>query len=112
MSRAERVVRGFRRTLKSGKPAVLTKGVKRFPPPGQQFMDVTLVPDVEKNAVLRGGKDPVQGDGQFDHAEVGRKMSAVAGNDAQNLVPHFRSERIQLSRVKALDVVGGMNGFE
>ena len=39
-------------------------------------MNVALVADVEEDFVFGGAEDPVQGEGQLHHAEVGPQVAA------------------------------------
>ena len=45
--------------------------------PGEELVRVALVPDVPDHGVAGRIEDPVDGEGQLDHAEVGREMPAV-----------------------------------
>ena len=43
----------------------------------QQLVDITLVADIPDEFVVRGGEDGMEGEGQFDDAQVRADMAAV-----------------------------------
>ena len=73
---------------------------------GEQLVDVGLVPGVQQDPVLRGVEDPVQRDGQLDHAEVGAEVSAGLGHRVdeegtdlpRQLLELLRAEPVQIAR--------------
>ena len=76
MADAERVVRALAALGKAGNAAVHAQAVHAGAPAGEHLVRVALVADVPDQPVLRRVEDGVQGDGQFDGAEVGRQVAA------------------------------------
>ncbi|CAM5456367.1 hypothetical protein SVIOM342S_06626 [Streptomyces violaceorubidus] len=56
---------------------------------GQQLVYVALVAGVPQDAVVRRLEDPVQGDGEFHHAEVGSEVTAGAGDRVHQEVTYL-----------------------
>ncbi len=50
--------------------AFLPQGKKLLLASGEQFVGIGLMAHIPNNAIFRGGKFTVQGDCQFDHAEI------------------------------------------
>ena len=74
-------------------------------------MHVTLVGDVENEAILWGVEYAVEGDGQFNNAEVGAQMSAdrawiFLGKNANQFVADFLSELGKVVLRERFDVCG------
>jgi hypothetical protein len=63
---------------------------------GEEFVDVGLVSSVEDNAVTRGIKDPVHGDGEFNDAEVRAEVAPGLGDVADQEFPDLRCQLVQL----------------
>ena len=57
------------------------------PPPGEQFVHISLVAGVPHDRVARGLKDPVQRDGQLHDAEVGPEMPPGARHRLDQQLP-------------------------
>ncbi len=74
--------------------------------PGEQLVDVGLVPRVPQDAVLGRVEDAVQGDRELDHAEVGAEVAAGLGDGVDQegadlvgqLIELLRSEPVQIAR--------------
>lgn len=56
-------------------PLVLTYRRKAVEPPGQNFVNIALVADIENELVLGRTENPVQCNRQFDYSEVGAQMA-------------------------------------
>ena len=67
-------------------------------------MDVGLVAGVEEDLVLRGVEDPVQGDGQLDHAEVGAEVAAGLGDRVDEEGPDLPGQLVQLLRAEPVQI--------
>ena len=74
----ESVVYALVRLGKAGDASELPQRTELLTPPGEQLMDVTLMPHVENEPVARRVEHAMDGDRQLDCAEVGRKVSAGA----------------------------------
>ena len=92
--------------------AVLTDGVEAFAPAGEHFLDVALVADVEEEFVLGGMEGAVEGDGQFDHAEVGSEMAAGFGDGADEFIADFLGEEREVFLGDGADVGGAVDAGE
>ena len=57
-------------------PLILAHGVEAVAAAGEELVDVALVADIEDEFVLRRLEDAVQGDGQFDDAEIRPEVAA------------------------------------
>ena len=67
-------------------------------------MDVGLVADVEQDRLGRRVEDPVQRDGQLDHAEVGAEVAAGAGDGLHQQVADLGGEGGELRLVEGAQV--------
>ena len=76
MARTIAVVLALAAQKKAVKSLVLTDRRKAVEPPGQKFVDIALVADIENEPVLGRIEDAVQGNRQFDDPEVGTQMTA------------------------------------
>ncbi|CAM5529107.1 hypothetical protein STENM223S_01087 [Streptomyces tendae] len=73
---------------------------------GEQLVHVGLVAGVPEHLVLRRVEDPVQGEGEFHHAEVGAEVAAGLGHGLDEegtdllgqLVQLFQAEPVQIAR--------------
>ena len=60
----------------SGESVTLTQRVEEVAAPGEDLVDVGLVPGVEDDRVGRRVEDPVQGNGELHDPQVGTQVSA------------------------------------
>ena len=90
--RAVAIVLAFRPQGKAVQTIRRANGVKPVLAPGQQFMDVTLMAHVPDKLVVRRGKDAVQRDGQFDHAQIRAEVAAVLGQFGDQFVADLRRQ--------------------
>ena len=81
-------------------------------PTGQQLVRVTLVPDVEEQPVVAEIEDEMQGDGQLDHAEVGREVAPGAADLFADRVADLLGELRELVDVEPLEVGRAVQGRE
>ena len=65
---------GFR---EAGHAAAGAKAIEHSEPAGQEFMGVALVADVKEQPIVSEIEDVVHRDGQFDHAQIRREVSAA-----------------------------------
>ncbi len=113
VTRTEGVVRAFRAVHETAQAAVIAKFVEvGAVAPREEFMYVGLMGDIEDEAILGGVKNAVQGDGEFNDAEVGAHVSAVAGGCANDALADFPGEMLALLQAQVLEVCGGMNLFK
>ena len=59
---------------------------------GQNLVNVTLMPNIPNEFVHRRLKNMVQGNGQLDDAQAGRKMPANAGDHFDKIVADFATK--------------------
>ena len=71
MARTVAVVLALATKKKAVEPLVLTDRRKAVESSGQKLVDITLVADIENELVLGRIENPVQGNREFDHTEVG-----------------------------------------
>ena len=113
VTRTEGVVRAFRAVHETAQAAVIAKFVEvGAVAPREEFMYVGLMGDIEDEAILGGVKNAVQGDGEFNDAEVGAHVSAVAGGCANDALADFPGEMLALLQAQVLEVCGRMNLFK
>ena len=68
-------------------------------PPGHQLVHVPLVAGVPDDAVPRGVKDPVEGQGQLDHPQVGPEVPPSSGHRGHQEPPDLGRQVVQLGVV-------------
>jgi hypothetical protein len=74
------VVGRLRSLHESGETIMLTDRVEKRSSPRQQFVNVGLVRDVEKDFVFRRVKDTVKSNRQFDDPQIRSQVSPIFGN--------------------------------
>ncbi len=111
MPRAERVGLAFACVGKAAYAAALPQGFKFFPPPGQNFVHVGLMPHVP-NYFVPLAVNVMQRDGQFHNPQVARQMPAVTQNDVNKQLPDFLAELRQLVYGKFFQIVRAIYFFK
>ena len=104
VSRAIAIVFAFRAQQKSVQPLVLPHRADAIETAGKHFVDVTLVADIENEAVPRSIENAMQRDGQFDHAEIGPKMASGLREDFDQLLANFLGKLRQILLADRFDV--------
>ena len=94
-----------------------TPGLTQFPEEvaaaaRQEFVDVTLMGDVEDELVFGRAERAVEGDGQFDDAEVGTDVTAVFRGHGDELGANFLSELRELRRGEGFDAFWAVDGVQ
>jgi hypothetical protein len=79
---------------------------------GQHLVRIALVADVPDQAVFRRVEDGVQGDGQFDGAEVGRQVAAGLRDRVDQEGAQFGRQLRQLLAVQSAQVGRAVDGFK
>ena len=82
----------------AGQAVALPQGREPVLPAGQDLVHVALVPGVEDHRVARRLEDPVQREGQLDHAEVGPEVAAGLADVADQERADLRAQLRQLLR--------------
>ena len=106
VARAVAIVLAFGAQGETVQAAGGADGVKTVLAAGEQFVDVALMADVPDEFVVRRGEDVVEGDGQFDDAEVGAEVAAVFGQLGDQFVADFPGQLFQLIERQFFDVRG------
>ena len=104
MARAEAVVRAL---IGFGKPAQAVdtaQGVHPAAAAGQYLMHIALVADVKDQLVLRNVKNPVQGDGQFHHAQVGGEVAARMRNRLDQKRAYLAGELLEFVHAQVFEI--------
>ena len=81
--------------------------LQRFEPepaPGEQLVDVRLMPGVPQDDVTRGVEDPVQRQRQLDGAEIGAQMATGRGDRLDDEGPDLFGQDHQFFLAEVLDV--------
>ena len=93
-------------------PALLAQVVEVRAATRQHLVDVGLVAGVEDDGVVRRVEHPVQGQGQFDDAEVGTEMSAGRSDLVDQEFTNLECEVVQLRLRKVLQIGGSADLFK
>ena len=92
--------------------AVLTDGIDLLAATGEHFVHVGLMADVEEDFVLGRIEGAVQGDGQFDHAEVRSEVSAGFRDGPDEFVADFLREQRQVLLRHGAEIGRAVDPFE
>ena len=69
------IINGFAPSFEAARSVFLPEVLQT--PTAENLMGIALVANVEDQLVLGKVENPVEGDRRFDHAEVGREVSAI-----------------------------------
>src|SRR5205809_7290319 len=83
------IMLAFGSQKKTIQSAVLPHCGKAVETPGKYLVHVTLMTDVHNESVVPRVENPVQRDGQFDHAEIWTKMPAWVRTYSDQPIAHF-----------------------
>ena len=99
---------------KTGEPAELADARHAVFAAGQDLMDVDLMADIPDDFVFRGIEQAVEGDGEFDHAQIGGEMAAAADtvHGVDEEVADFIGELFELLVREPAEVSGAVNTIE
>ncbi len=95
----------------AGEPALLAERAEVLAA-GEELVHVGLVAGVEDDPVARGVEDPVDGQRQLDHAEVGTEVARVGRHRADHHVPDLGGQLVQLLRREVAEVARGADRVE
>ena len=112
VSRAVAIMLAFRAQREAVQAIGAADGVKSIFAAGQQLVDIDLMADVPDEFVLGRVEDVMQGDGQFDHAEIRTEMPAVFGQTGDHFLADLFGQFRQLVQRQLLDVGGTLYPFE
>ena len=114
MADGEQVVVGLGRFGEAGHPAPLAQLAQQAQPSGDELVRVALVADVEQQPVLLGPEveNVVQGEGEFDDAEVGCEVPAGLGDLVADGVPDVLRQGLELFDGELLEVGRSVDGLE
>ena len=88
----DHVVLGLGLVRISGQAAALAEQVEAGLPTGDDLVDVRLMPGIEQDAVFRGIEHPMQGEREFDHAEIRTEVSAGARHLGHEEIADLRGQ--------------------
>ena len=71
MTGTKGIVLGLTALAESRYTAELTDRAQRLRPAGEHFMNIALVRNIEQYLILRGIKDPVQGNAELNNSQIG-----------------------------------------
>src|SRR5262245_53834616 len=86
MSSAVAIMLPFGAHRKATQAACAADSGKTSFAPGEKFVDIAFVADIPDEFVFRRAEDIVQGDRQFDNAEVRPEVAAIFGEHGDQLV--------------------------
>ena len=87
---------------------MLANRVELVSPPRDQFVGIALVAGVPHDLVAWSLKDVMQGQRQFDNAEVSAEVAAKRGNDLDDPLADLPRDLRQLPPVEFPEVVGSV----
>jgi hypothetical protein len=95
----------------------LTEAIEFGIAAGEEFVGIALVADVEEQVVAPGSigagadvKNVVEGDGEFDDAEVWRKVPAGLGDLIADGLAHFGGQEGELIDGEFFEISGAGDG--
>jgi hypothetical protein len=74
----------------------LPQGRKLLSTPGQDLVDIALVPGVEDDRIARRVKDPVHRKRELDHSEVGSEVAAGLAHVLDQERTNLQTQLLQL----------------
>jgi hypothetical protein len=83
----------------------LAQRVKARLAAGQQFMHIRLVTNIKNQAVMRCIKHGLDGDRQFHHAQIGRKVSSGLADAIHKKLSDLLAEQLSLFFVQRQQVI-------
>ena len=107
--RRRRGRRAIRRDRGSRRRRPFCGGWRILGPAGEQLVRVALVAHIPQQAVVGKIEDDVQGQADFDGAEIGRQVPAVGPDGLHDEFAHFLGEGGELIERDFLEVGGGFN---
>ena len=87
----------------------LAEGVELVEPSGQQLVRVSLMAGVPDELVGRAVEQPVERDGQLDHAERAAQVAAGAGHGPDDRSAQLGAQLTQLDVAQLPEVAGAFN---
>ena len=108
----ERVVGALAALGEAAHAAVLPQRGEALATPGEELVDVGLVPDVEDDPVVRAVERAVNAERELDDAEVGRQVAAGLRDRGHEFVADLLGELRELGLSEALDVARRLYGVE
>ena len=112
MAHAEGVEGGFVPLGEGGQAAVLADAGHGFPPPREDFVGVGLVAHVPDDAILRGVKAVVQGEGELDYPQAGAEVAAALADAPGQEVAELFGQRRELFRAQAAQRLRAVDAIE
>ena len=112
VARAVAVVLALGAQHEAVEAARLPDGFKALAAAGKDLVDVGLVADVEDELVGRRVKDHVEGQREFDDAEIGPEVAAGLGKSLDQEDANLFGQFIQLRIVELLQVGRRVNGIQ
>ena len=79
---------------------------------GEEFVDVSLMTNVENEIIGRRLKDGMESDGQLNDAEIWAEMATSFSQDGDELLPDFLSQGGELLQRELFHVGWGINRIE
>ena len=89
------VVFAFERCRETCYPPELPEGGKILRPSSKQLMGISLMTDIEHDAIPWAIHQGMQGHDRFDSSQAGGKMPAILGGDGNHLFPQLGAEDFQ-----------------
>ena len=80
MTGAKWVMRALATTGKPGQPPLPPQRGEVLLAPGEQFVDIGLMPYVPDNLIPGAIKHPVQGDGKLNNTQIRRQMTPISNH--------------------------------
>ena len=97
VARAKRIVFALATVKETARAAGLAEFAEGFSiAPGEEFVDVTLVGDVEYELVLWRVENTMKSDGELNDSEIGADMTSRSRGHRDDLIAYFLREGRQL----------------
>ena len=106
------IVLAFRAQKKTVETAVLPHRVKTIEASGKHFMHVTLVTHIHDEAVTRRVEYAMQGNRQFDDAEIRSEMAPCLGKNLDQLIAYLLCKLRQVLFAQRFDIHRRTDPFE
>ena len=112
MAGPHRVVLALGPLGEAAQTPVLAQGGEAVLAAGEQLVGIGLVAHIPDQPVAGRVEHVVQGQGQFDHAQAGRQMTAGAGHGGDDGLAQFAGELFHLGHAEVAQVRGGVDGVQ
>ena len=112
MRSAKSVIDTFFAPRKAAQAALLAQGAHALIAAGQNFVRIGLMAHIPDQPVFRGVVDIVQGNGEFDRAQVRAEVTACLRNRLNQTLAQFKGQAVQAFPGKLFQVRRRLNPLQ